>query len=307
MKILAESFWIQKRGNLLKEYEDAACPRESRKYEQSCVRLAVADGATESVFAKRWAKQLVDAVGNDELLPSNLSEGVARLRAEWHKWLAGETIPWYAEEKARQGAFAALVALEFTAVESVRPPEEKRLAGWYWFDLSSWFCCRGLAGTAEESDGVQEGNWHAAAVGDSCLFHVRGENVLERFPLDNPEAFDNRPFLLSSVGADEKCLNEKNLKGTWKSGDNFYLMTDALACWFLKHLDAGSLADVQGDFPSTPETVDFPAVVPDTTVVVEGGFVSTTKTDRFRMWVESLRDKGMIRNDDCTLIRIKLL
>jgi len=248
MNILAEPFWVQKRGNPPGEYEDAACPLERSEYQQTCVRLAVADGATESVFARRWAEQLVYAVGDGDLSPRSLSEGIARLRATWHEWLAGITLSWYAEEKARQGAFAALVALELTA---------------------------------EEAGGTGQGYWHAAAVGDSCLFHVRGEEVLVRFPLANPEAFDNRPFLVSSVGADEKCLNEMNLSGTWKSGDAFYLMTDALACWFLKHLDAGgSLADVQGNF------------------------AFTTETDSFRVWVESLRDKGSIRNDDCTLIRV---
>ena len=250
MNVLVEPFWVHKRGNPPEDYEDAVCPQERHEYEQTCVRIAVADGATESIFARRWAEQLVSAVGDGELSPCSLAEGIFQLRARWREWLAGKTLPWFAEEKARQGAFAALVALELNAEEDCK---------------------------------AAEGNWHAAAVGDSCLFQVRGEEVLARFPLTTPEAFGNRPFLLNSVGPDENCLNEANSRGTWKRGDAFYLMTDALACWFLRHIDAGgSPTDIQSDFAFCNES------------------------DPFRAWVESLRDKGSIQNDDCTLIRVQI-
>lgn len=251
MNVLAEPFWVQKRGNQAQEYEDAAFPVDRRDYAQHNVRLAVADGATECLFARRWAEQLVHAVGEGVLSLHGFFNGITRLRADWQQWIIRKkTLPWYAEEKARQGAFAALLALELTT---------------------------------EGSDGAMDGCWNAAAVGDSCLFHIRGENVLVRFPLTTPEAFDNRPILLGSVGTENSCLNELTSSGLWKKGDAFFLMTDALACWFIKHLDAGgSPLEVQGDFafPNDP--------------------------DPFRAWVESLRDKGSIRNDDCTLIRVHL-
>ena len=307
MKVLAEPFWVQKRGCSPEEYEDAACPLERSEYEQSCIRVAVADGATESIYARKWAERLVFAVGDGKLSPLSLADGISRLRAGWHEWLhewlSGKTLPWFAEEKARQGSFAALVALELTA---------------------------------EKASEAAEGRWHAAAVGDSCLFHVRGKEVLVRFPLANPEAFDSRPYLLSSVGADKGHLNEATLSGTWKKGDVFYLMTDALACWFLKHIDAGgSPLDIQGDFASTNGTTGrarvtglpvqwrknhrrsrinrkwhkrygavVPALLPAARVSLRAPLERAMEP--FRAWVDSLRDQGSIRNDDCTLIRVEI-
>ena len=147
----------------------------------------------------------------------------------------------------RQGTFAALLALELT--------------------------------TDETGTGCQ---WHAAAVGDSCLFHVRGEDVLVSFPLDDPEDFNNRPLLLGSVGPDEKCLNQRTHEGGWQSGDTFYLMTDALACWFLKNLrERGGLQATQDASAITDE-------------------------QGFREWVQAKRDEGSMRNDDCTLVRVTI-
>ena len=249
MNVLAEPFWIQKRGSPPEEYEDAARPFERCEYEEMDVRVAVADGATESVFAKRWAEQLVCAVCDSDQSPSTLSAAVSRLRDNWREWIAGKTLPWYAEEKARQGAFAAIIALE----------------------LSS-----------DNTSATQQGNWQAVAVGDSCLFHVRGEEVIVRFPIVNVESFNNRPLLLGSLGAKEEILNEKYACGTWISGDLLYLITHALACWFLNHIDEGGRpSDIQGH-------------------------ISSSEVEPFRAWIESLRDQGLLRNDDCTMIRVSI-
>src|SRR5262249_7578934 len=117
MNILAEPFWVPKDGNREEEYEDAVWPQEPREYEEPCVRFAVAAGAPDSAYAGRWARILVHAVGEGQLSLARLPEGLAPLRADWRQWMAGKSLPWYAEEKARQGAFAALVALELTASE----------------------------------------------------------------------------------------------------------------------------------------------------------------------------------------------
>jgi hypothetical protein len=247
LNIFVEPFWVHKRGCEPDEYEDAACPSERTEYFQDCLRVAVADGATESLYARPWAEKLVHAIFDGSLSPCNLSAGVVGIRASWQEWLAGKTLPWFAEEKVREGTFAALVALELC------------------------------------SEGADEGCWHAAAVGDSCLFQIRGQEVLLRFPIDNAEAFDSRPYLLGSVGAEGQTLNEATVNGTWKKGDLFLLMTDALACWFLGHIDAGGTLS---EFKS--------------------GFSSANGAESFSAWVEGLRDQGSIRNDDCTLVRIEL-
>ena len=99
-----KAFWLPKKGNTAEEYEDA--------FAHSNRLMAVADGATESSFADRWARGLVKRFveqppsGNT---PSSLllENWLSPLQQEWHKSIPWDTLPWYAEEKSRSGAFAA--------------------------------------------------------------------------------------------------------------------------------------------------------------------------------------------------------
>ncbi len=250
MNIRAEPFCIPKRGNSEAECDDAVWPESCGDNQQTFARFAVADGATESIFAQRWAKSLVQAIGENRMSVLDLPAEIEHLRSEWRTWISGVELAWYAEEKARQGSYAALVGLE------IRDP--------------------GL-----ESDR----QWQAAALGDSCFFHVRGDDIIVRFPLETSEAFDNRPFLLGTLEGDEQALREKVVKcqGNWIEGDVFFLMTDALACWFLRQIEAGNKP-----------------------LEALREFASSTEPSRFPTWIESLRDEGLIRNDDSTLLRISV-
>jgi hypothetical protein len=42
------------------------------------------------------------------------------------------------------------------------------------------------------------GRWHSAALGDTCLFHVRGGQLEVAFPLTQSSDFDTSPSLLGS-------------------------------------------------------------------------------------------------------------
>jgi hypothetical protein len=252
MNILAEPFSIPKRGNKDDENDDAVWPPHRSEYQERLVRFAVADGATESVFARRWAGNLVQAVGENRLSLLGVSDEINCLRNDWHAWLSQVKLAWYAEEKARQGTYAALVGFEI------------------------W------SGQPELETNQQ---WCAAAIGDSCFFHVRGDEVKLRFPLETSDAFDHRPFLLGSLAGDEQAMNERLVQchGSWLDGDVFYLMTDALACWFISQIELGNkpLKELQE-------------------------FASSIEPARFSTWIESLRDDGLIRNDDSTLLRISV-
>jgi hypothetical protein len=250
MNTLAEPFCVPKRGNRDEENEDAVAPEELAQSQGSPARFAVADGATESLFARRWAKLLVEAVASGRVSVVDFSSDIASLRAESEEWVKGLDLPWYAEEKARQGAYAALIALELTAGEDESSPN---------------------------------GCWRAVALGDSCLFHMRGDEILVRFPLDSSTAFDCRPFLLGSIDGGTELLAEKTLRmeGCWIAGDTFYLMTDALACWFLREIEAGN------------KPID-----------ALRQYADASEPARFSTWIESLRDEGGIRNDDSTLMRV---
>jgi len=189
----AHTFSLPKRGNQADEYEDAAAA------DPVSGRFAVADGASESSFAEPWAKLLVEAH----------LEAPVRWRRRWRDWLPplqerwlaavrGKSLPWYAEAKLEQGAFAAFLGL-------VLEPAE--------------------------------GRWRAVAVGDSCLFRVSADELCEAFPLEKSSEFGNQPMLLGSrtpchVIAEER--RARYVRGRSQARDRFYLATDALAQWFLK-------------------------------------------------------------------------
>ncbi|MGH9553542.1 MAG: hypothetical protein ACRD3W_29440, partial [Terriglobales bacterium] len=94
---------------------------------------------------------------------------LAKLKEEWNEQTKGKDLAWYAEEKLESGAFAALVGLIVT----------------------------------------NEKHWEAEAVGDSCLIHTRGKELLLSFPLKKSDEFNNSPALLSSTQAAEAPPTEK--------------------------------------------------------------------------------------------------
>src|SRR4051812_45209913 len=105
------AFWLPKVGNSPSEYEDAFWPRKPFDANSTHIRLAVGDGATEASFSKLWARQLVRAYGNGVLTPDSISGGLAGLQTLWGRLVGREPLPWYAEEKLRDGAFSSLVGL----------------------------------------------------------------------------------------------------------------------------------------------------------------------------------------------------
>jgi len=183
---------MPKKGSSQEEYEDAACPDAEMEVEANQFRCAVADGATEASFSDRWARLLV----------KGFCEGtrIAELQPLLKDELAGLDLPWYAQEKAEEGAFAALVGLV----------------------LSS-------------NDTGSGGTWKASALGDSILLHTRDKKLLVSFPLEEPEEFNNSPELISSnpatCEAPDAMLTSKD--GQWLPGDEFLLLTDAIGGWAL--------------------------------------------------------------------------
>src|ERR1700676_1441296 len=106
-------FCLPKRGNAEDEYEDAWAADPARG------RFAVADGASESSFAGRWA-QLLTGAFLEAARPADVADWVNGPRRGWAAEVMGLELPWYAEMKREQGAFATLLGL------GVRPPEPDR-------------------------------------------------------------------------------------------------------------------------------------------------------------------------------------
>ena len=212
-------------------------------------RFAVADGASASAFARLWAHLLVHAYTAGWLTPEALETDLAPVQARWAALVDGRPMPWYAVEQARRGAFAALVGL------SVSP----------------------------------DGGWTALAVGDCCLFHLRRGALLVAFPVDDPDAFDNRPMLLGSRPLSNSRLREcgaiATASGVWQPGDTFLLMSDALAAAYLRMRDGPADAPARAEAASQLPGLDF-----DRT---HAGF---------RRWIRTLRARRIMRNDDVSLL-----
>ena len=237
MNIVTHTFWIQKHGNEENEYEDSFHTEKMKK----CFRCAVADGATEATYSGMWAEMVVRYLCNIKFFKKGAFtpfSGIQfqKLQKEWFEKVFSKPLPWFAENKARQGAFATVLGIELHC----------------------------------------SNHWRAVAVGDSCLFQVREDKVVIMFPIFASINFNNRPSLLSSNPNSEVVV--QSIDGTWQTGDTFYLMTDALACWFIKEIEKG-----QKPWHSLQHFSD---------------------NSKFRNWVELLRDRNEIRNDDVTLMRI---
>lgn len=208
---------LPKKGNAADECEDAfECSTEH-------LRFAVADGATESSFSDRWAESLVRQYVTDPPFGNPPTEDALQLwlvpqQAEWHAGINWSGLAWFALEKAERGAYAALLGLEFSRDATL------------WQRLVS----RPLSG--------EELSWTAFAVGDTCLFQVRGNELKCSFPLTKSEEFGSRPILLASNALNNQSALKgiRSEHGGCKPGDLFFLATDALAKWFLAQYEAGA-------------------------------------------------------------------
>jgi hypothetical protein len=196
-------FSCPKSGNSLEEYEDAWAHRQART--PAGIRVAVADGATESSFAKLWAVLLAESYVRSKLAGAEFFARLQPARRLWRRKLAGRPLPWFASEKAEQGAFAAFLGVHIDA---------------------------------------HKNRWTALAVGDCCLMQVddvgKGMRVVDTFPLQKSSQFTMSPYLIGST-SDGESLNERIQisTGSLRDGDMLLLATDALAAWLLKQHEEG--------------------------------------------------------------------
>src|SRR5262249_41991751 len=135
-----------------------------------------------------------------------------------------------------------------------------------------------------ESGSDHLGQWEAIAVGDTCVVQVRGDELIETFPLASSAEFSNRPLLISSVGSPEEWLSQLCVaKGQLDCDDSLLVMTDALAAWFMAAAERGGRPW---------------AALRD---------MGTADGHRFDEYIESLRQLHELKNDDVTLVRIDVV
>lgn len=188
-----------KNNNSKADYEDAFTVPKAIDISEKVVKVAVADGATESSFSKEWSNLLATRYAEDQF---NLRDESYRKKIieEWASRIGNNKLAWFGVEKLSKGAFSTFLGLSLD---------------------------------------LENNKWAAESVGDSCFFIVREGNLLLSFPAENSSEFNNSPYLLSSKEENNEFLekNIKNSSGTLMAGDLLILATDALSSWFLKEVE----------------------------------------------------------------------
>jgi hypothetical protein len=229
------------------------------------ILACVADGASESLLSKHWARTLTAAmVRVIRLTPEvcwkagDFAEAVQYATNEWDNWLSHylvereelhRPVRWYEQPGLERGAHATVLAARFG--ESTT-------------DL---------------------GDWHAGAIGDTCLFQVRDDQLIHSFPATSSLDFGSSPSLVNSKNKDLSVLarHASFASGSYVAGDQFFIGTDALAAWFLDSSE-------QGGRPWEPLSD-----------VSRGG-----DQQEFGAWVEQERQAERMRNDDVTVVHVDL-
>jgi hypothetical protein len=234
MRASVVAYWATKEGNSAEEYEDAwrVLPGVSDEVTGDRIAVAVADGATESSLARQWATVVthefaeVPAATHDVYL---FAETALNLSARWPSVVEsyvlererdGRPLRWYERSGIEKGAFSTLLALQVSA-DRVYPD-----------DAST---------EAVHSPLRAVGHWSSAALGDTCLFHIRDGKLRLAFPLDESADFGTSPPLLCSLDPDGGAIADhvRLSGGVVGEGDDFFVCTDALAAWFLARAEEG--------------------------------------------------------------------
>ena len=256
MRSVVSSFWLPRHGSPVEHYEDAFFPRRTGVRHGPQLRVAVADGASESMLSGLWADLLVRSWCR---APRRwgLDEVVAAAMGAWPGALDGylaaraaeqRPIEWFEQPGLDRGAHATVLGLEVG-----RSP-----AGQGW--------------------------WTAESLGDTCLFHVRGDDLVRAFPLEEAGAFGNTPKLVPTHRRqlDRVIASLDRAEGHCRDGDVLFLATDALAAWFLGAAEAGG--------------------APWRTL----GAIARDDAEGFTAWTLAERAAGTMRNDDVTLVRVEV-
>jgi hypothetical protein len=149
-------------------------------------------------------------------------------------------MPWYLEEELSAGAFAAFLGVTFTG----------------------------------------RSRWHSGAIGDCCLFLVRGDRLYRAFPIRRSRDFGNHPRLLCSCRQGRTAkVKRSRVTGDWRSGDVMLLATDALAQWFLRNVEDGGEPWKE--------------------------LLGVECQEQFESLIQQTRDQNAIRNDDVTMVVVQ--
>ncbi|MDI2132155.1 hypothetical protein [Yinghuangia seranimata] len=277
----AAAFLVPKHGSSAEECEDALCVLGADEAglgdlgSDGPLVAAVADGASESLLARAWAHQVsagaaLAAYHDPELLTdrARYAAFAAGLTDAWRDYVdtyvadrsaRGRPVRWYEEPGLAKGAFATLLAVRVEAP-----------------------CLDDEPAPYDDSPDPAPRRWHAAALGDSCLFHVRDGRVVGAFPVDSADDFGTSPDLFGSRAADPELVAERTrfAAGAAWPEDRLVLATDAFSAWLL-----GAAPD---------EAAERLRLLDECARDADG--------ERFAALVAAERSAGALRNDDVAVV-----
>lgn len=249
MRFQARTFWLSKDADEPGQFQDA--------FELDAERgiAAIADGVSSAIFSGPWARQLVQAVAAE---PPNLEDAVifqdwlARSRAAWSSQIDVSKLTWYQRPKMVDGAMTTLLWVELHPAEV----GEDGLAKTYRLRMF--------------------------AIGDTCLFHLRGGQSLAKFPLETSLEFGLNPAVIASIDRKrDHQLAFKAAEAECLPDDLLVLCTDAIALWAYERAEAGEPVAWENYWDLDAEA--------------------------WRDEIFSLRDAARMRFDDSTLVLLRVI
>ena len=201
--------------------------------------LAVSDGASTAVFAREWANLIVQTFVQATPLPDD--------------------------------------NVLFETVESLakvwREDVEVKATSWWAQEKLP----HGSSATLLLAH-IEEQALQLLAVGDVCLFLVRENRLKYAFPVTGSHKFDTRPMLLTTEKPAEQPT-VKRFECAICPSDRLYILSDAVACWFLEQYEAK-----RRPWEMLPAS--------DTEIAT---------------WLAKLRENKTMKNDDVTVISVEII
>ena len=207
-------FRMSKLGNSESDYED------SFSYDLERMKFAIADGVSNSIFSDIWAKSLTDTFVKSGMDLYSGSAGsimhslVKDSRKVWYSSVQWAKLPWFTRNKAVKGSHSTLLLCH------LKPRDSESL------------------------------HIRAIAVGDSCLFKMRNNEIVYSFPLSDPSEFDispdlvwsgnGHPFPADSPSKEPVC---RTMDGIISPNDTLVFATDAISVLLLRDQSPGKLLE----------------------------------------------------------------
>ncbi len=199
MKI--ETYYSPKIGNSETEYEDAFAINPGKG------KIAVADGASDSIFSGLWARSLVNSYVNSDLSITSddfIENLVSSARVRWHTDIEWDSLRLFVKNKALGGSYSTLILVE-------------------------------------SMEGNSFSKVRVLSVGDSCILLERNGSLLS-FPLSDYEQFNISPKLVWSGYGSPFSTEYKWNKPVFSTEDlepgqdsTVIVATDAVSKWLLQY------------------------------------------------------------------------